>query len=430
MVGGQGLAYLFHMNTKANSPAIIQRLRHHFWSLRLAAIQLVLLVFLAPAVSLASVRDCEASLRAVQEALGDNPKTEAYDESARFRTTPSVDTIGSAPGRHGGRILTLHKTGTRWLSDHRTVGYDPQGDPRWFIEVMGYEAAEFFGFKLLSDTRVQVPDGREFNGAIREINKHLTDMHEEPIGVSFYETKSEGNTKVEHYVRQFGESGGLPMAPGGNHLIHDLSFHAGAIFLSGPLLQLGKYFARFLDGYLNYLAKKYAGDPERTSALRHIALLLRMNHTVTIDTGTGTLSPGIVAVLRKPEDLDSWMYIYAPVEMLSGAGEIASTYFAKKISALDPSGQYYGKEFAGLLSTGNEQPVQSERTSMALARLNIDQLRKDLLEFSSLKSVPGFAEWNDRNIPRDEKSIESICKGIGERRLVIRRAALKALGKN
>lgn len=398
-------------------------------SLRLVAMHLLLLLFLAGPGAFATRTECEKALLAVQAALGENPRTEVYNDESRRTSKPTVALEKLIPGMHGGQLLILTKTGTRWLSDYRTVQYDPQGDPRWFIEVMGHEAAAFFGFKILADTRVQVPDGREFEGALKKINAQLSKMGVEPIEVSFYVNQGEGNTKVADYVRAFGESGGLPMASGGNHLIHDLSFHTGAIFLPGSLVRLGKYFARYLDGFLEFITRKYADDPARAAAVKHIAFLMRMNHTITIDTATGTVSAGIVAALRRPDQKDSFVMLYTPIDLMSGQGEIARSYFSGKLRALNPSEMLYAREFGGLASESKDGTHQSARTHAALSALGIPRLLEDLWEFSALKSVKGHEKLDWEHIPRDENVWESLCKGIGQRRLVIRQAALQLLTK-
>lgn len=385
-------------------------------SLGLAYLQLILLFWLASPQAGATRADCEKALLAVQAVLGEGPKTESYSHGARGQSSPTVRIEASIQGEHGGQRLVLKRTGARWLSDYRSVNFDPQGDPRWFIETMGSEAAEFFGFKILDDDRVIVPDGIEFSGALKKINAQLLKMAKEPIEISFYVTASDTNTNVAKYVRAYGETHGLPMAPSGNHLLHDLSFHSGAIFIPGDLVRLSGYFARFLDGYLEFMQQKYQHDPEQAKAAKHIAFLMRMNHTVTIDSSTGTVNPGIVASLRKPGLKESLEILFTPTVLISGEGHNARSYFEKKIKALSATNKSHISEYHGLAPT--------ERIIEALKSLSTNQLLEDLNEFAAQKRVPGHQLYDSVYVPQTVEVLESFCKGISQRRLVIRQAAI------
>ncbi len=385
-------------------------------SLRSACLPLFVLVGLAVSQAWATRADCEKALLAVQAVLGEGPKTEIYDDESRRQHSPTIKIESVVAGEHGGQRLVLRRTAARWLSDYRSVRFDPQGDPRWFIETMGPEAAEFFGFKVMGDDRVIVPDGNEFNGAIKKINAQLVKMGKEPIEISFYITAGVDNTNVADYIRAYGNSHALPIAASGNHLMHDLSFHSGAIFFPGHLVRLSGYFSRFLDGYLQFVQRKYQTDPMKAAAIRHISFLMRMNHTVTIDTSTGTINPGIVASLRKPGEKESLEILFTPTVLISGEGNTARLYFEEKIKSLAPTEMSYVHEYAGL--------SQSNKTITALTSLNVDQLLVDLAEFVSQRNVPGQEMFENVYIPQSLEVLESLCKGIGQRRLVIRHAAL------
>ncbi len=365
--------------------------------------------------------ECEKALLAVQAILGEGPKTEMYDDEGRRQTEPTVTVIRNFKGKHGGRRLILEKVGASWLSNYATVSYDPQGDPRWFIEVMGTEAAEFFGFKILSDYTVQVPDGKEFNGALKKINRYLKSIGKEQIEIGFYVTADNENTKVGEYVRDFGFASLLPLALNGNHLIHDLSFHTGAIFLPGHLIRLASYFARFLDGYIGFLSERYADHPAKLAAVKHFAFLLRINQTVLIDTGTGTVNPGIVASLRKPGSHDALEMLFAPMALLSGSGKNARDYFEGKILALEPRALKHIAEYDGY--------SDPKRTVQAAADLSLAEMLSALDDFNKPEHMPGADTFGRTFVPPTQEVMESLCRGIQLRRLVIRDAALFLLAE-
>gem|GEM_PF-4692805 len=371
---------------------------------------------------------CELALRTVQAAVGEGPRTENYDSSVKGETDarPTVEVVQSEAGVHGGKILTLERIGARWISDYRTVQFDPQGDPRWFIEVMGPRAAEFFGFKILSDRKVRVPDGNEFNGALEKINKQLKSMGKEPIEIRFYVTPGNENTMVAEYVRDFGFRGGLPLAASGNHLLHDLSFHTGAIFIPGDLVRLSRFFARYLDLYLKFLEEKYAAEPEKSAAVKHYAFLLRMNQTISIDTATGVVNPGIVASLRKPGETDSLVMLFAPSVILSGQGKTVRQYFEDKVYSLDPAEYFYANEFGEV--DDEKLAARAAKTQNFLRHLSRRQLLADMAEFHKLKRTEGHDQFADRAVPQEESILESFCKGFSQRRLVIRQAVGALMG--
>jgi hypothetical protein len=386
--------------------------------------QLLFLAFLLAAQAWAQT-DCEKALHSIQAALGGGPTTEVYDDEARERTAaPSVTLEETFAGEHGGKRMILRKTGAHWLSNYRSVRFDPQGDPRWFIETMGAEASEFFGFKVIGDDRVMMPDGKEFTGALEKINARLKAMGEEPVEVSFYTTSGNENTKVTDYIRAFGTAGGIPIAAGGNHLIHDLSFHTGAIFLPPDVARFGKYVARFLDGYLDYLTQKYANDPAKAAAVKHFAYLLRMNHTVTIDTATAMVSPGIVASLRRPGEREAMELLFTPTGLMSAMGQTAYLYFTTKIDSLDPTDMRYLNEYSGLSSSDKPGASQSQRTAAALKNLGITELIAALREYNNGAGPAGHKSLKNATFPPTEEVHDRLCQDVGRRRLLIRDAAL------
>ncbi len=101
--------------------------------------------------------------------------------------------MSTRPGSHGGKIITLIRTGSRWLSDYRSVDFDPQ-EIRAVYRDDGTRGCGIFRIRILTDTIVEVPDGTEFTGALKNINAQLKLMGKEPIEHSFYVTESEKKT--------------------------------------------------------------------------------------------------------------------------------------------------------------------------------------------------------------------------------------------
>ena len=101
------------------------------------------LFLVTPAQSAPS--DCQVLLEQFQKVLGEIGNADTYKE-ARLQNVPTVKIISDAAGRFGGKLLTLEKIGHRWGSKVSETKFDPQGDPRWFIETLGPKGAKVFGF--------------------------------------------------------------------------------------------------------------------------------------------------------------------------------------------------------------------------------------------------------------------------------------------
>jgi len=385
----------------------------------LMVLQLLLLGLVYASPSFAHRTECEKALLALQAKLessveSDNFLSVMHEEPA----APSVEVIAHRPGEHGGRRLVLQKTGAGWASNYRSAQYDPQGDPRWFIEVIGNEAARFFGFEILNDDQITVPDGPEFTGALKKINNQLRAMGKEPIEISFYLTKPSGqSTRVSEYIERFGREAGLPLAPAGNHLVHDLSFHTGAIFFPAKLVRLKAFTSRYMQGFVEHLKAKYAMDPLRLGGVKYFAYLWRMSETVSIDTATGLVNPGIIARLRDPKDEAAMQMLFAPLVLISNDGQSPISHMVRKIKALQPSRDDYIQDYHAFADV--------EKLTNALEVLDTATLVNDLTEYNSKpEALDGYRQWSSVYIPQNEKVYESLCRGIGQRRLLIRQAAL------
>lgn len=179
-------------------------------------------------------------LRAQIGTVGAHAQLDKADEASTAKIGEPVD------GRHGGKRLTVRRTGSQWMSNYTSkFGVDPQGDPRWFIEAVGPEAARFFGFEVVDDSTILVPDAIEFNNALIKLNARLKALGQEQVAVSYYGQGPKALLSI--YLRLFGNGLGLPIAGTENHYLHDISFHTGAIFLPIQLMRYMSGRARFIE---------------------------------------------------------------------------------------------------------------------------------------------------------------------------------------
>src|SRR4051812_5519693 len=82
----------------------------------------------------------------------------------RERTSSTIKITGHRDGKHGGKIQLIERIGDTWGSFYSTKEnsyFDPQGDPRLFIDAIGEEAAAYFGYKIIDGTHIEVPDYQE-----------------------------------------------------------------------------------------------------------------------------------------------------------------------------------------------------------------------------------------------------------------------------
>jgi hypothetical protein len=335
-------------------------------------------------------------------------------------TKPTVQVEDERPGVHGGKLLFLKRVGIRWSSNVRTVQFDAQGDPRWFIETVGEKVAAFFGFRIIDNQHMTVPDFNEFSGALGKINRELIRRGEDPIAMTFYQTESNQNVSVSDYTDRFANDYGIPIAPSGNHLIHDLSFHTGAIFIPREVVKVKVAQVKYVHDFLSFLKEKYAGASEdHQRVVKLIAFVLNMQQTRDIDGGT-TLGPSILAYLRAQKDgpqklKDAQKHITSDIKDFY-PGLWTPKYLIE--STLD----YHQLEFH---LRGRWEAFQ--KASVALP---IDQLKSDFNQFSSsYKPRAGFDPDKNTvdNVEAWKEFEDHFCIEITQRRLAIIRAALSII---
>jgi hypothetical protein len=204
---------------------------------------------------------------------------------------PTIKKVGEKTGQHGGKRILVEKTGARWASNFATFNFDPQGDPRWIIEILGLDAAEFLGFEVVNDQKIYLPDYHEIQGAIAKINAELKREGKEEILLDFYLPPGSGNSSVVKYARRYVDELKIPLAPEGNHSFHDLSFHTGAIFLPKVALEFSAERMRFEMGFYDFLREKYKNDAAISRAVQEFSWSRSYRRTLDIDNGTGLINP-------------------------------------------------------------------------------------------------------------------------------------------
>lgn len=347
-----------------------------------------------------------------EQAFSDNPV------AAMLVDEPTVTIVNDLPGPHGGVVHRVQKIGPSWGSSFTTTGYDFQGDPRWFVETIGAEAAKFFGFEMISDHEMWVPNEHEFSAAIIQVNKVLDSEGVEPIHVRFYSTENSKNTSLTRYRRRFREDFALPIAPEGGHKIHDMSFHTGAIFLPLYLLQYAQQHIQYQEEFFEHLKLKYAKRSVHfQKALEYYIRAIKLYNVETIDTGTATVTSGILQYLYRASN--------------NAQEKPSSTFFHGSIVAMHGSVHHLESPLGNTFI-----PVQRALAAPRFAGITVKDLDLfsrvysqaefigDLKDFSDTyaKSSPHFDPRRAPQLGPDK--IEKICSDINRRRLLIRRVVL------
>src|SRR3989338_5178203 len=148
----------------------------------------------------------------------------------------TFDSFKRDSGLHGGELTFLRKIkGSPWESRTR-VNEDltpnsssaiAQGNPAFFVTLMGSQKARFWGFHTPSTDTVTLPNAKELQGAIDKINSKIQASNGK-IKIRFYDF--DGIVAKRDYMFRFISDGRLPIATKGVLSVHDKSVHLSHIF--------------------------------------------------------------------------------------------------------------------------------------------------------------------------------------------------------
>jgi len=396
----------------------------------LLGLKMLLLAVIAPLIifSARSWADEKPRVRCI-ELLTEVQNILNVDKKARADLKETIDGVSSLPtvkfkrertGRHGGKLLIFEKVGKLWVSDHRTVGYDPQGDPRSFITVLGERAAEFFGFKMISENLIQVPDAAEFMGAVEKINAYLKSKNIPPIALTYYSTNDNENVKVAHYIKMFMDHLGIPLAQSGNHLLHDLDFHTGGIFIPSELLELKTETNHYMEKFISFLTQKFSQDSVQAKAIRYFSYVWRMRETTNIDNATGLPTIGLLLYMHKPSYENTVLFDNI-TELLTNDGRSPKALLEKFIKDLNNFISYIQE--LGFSPLGTYGFAKLHKSEEHLKAVSIVTLLASLEEFDVANPLPAdlLAKFEAAKSPSVK---DKYCEEMTARRLIIRDAAL------
>ena len=166
-----------------------------------------------------------------------------------------VKEVYRSKGRYGGERVHLRRVGAQWLSSANSSEYAPAGDPRFFVFAFGEKTAKFFGFQIISETEMIIPNPVEFAGAVRLLNQQLKKMGKAAISFDFH--ASVGVESSEDFLNKLVRNRSLPFANNFPVLLHDASFHSGSIALPQAVADHIIERIKFHVEFVAFLRNKY-----------------------------------------------------------------------------------------------------------------------------------------------------------------------------
>jgi len=220
-----------------------------------------------------------------------------------YTKKPSVTYVDRRPGRHGGQQIRIRRITREWGSSYTLYVLAAQGDPRDFINVFGKETAAFFGFEMISDKEMWIPDASEFNGALSAVKARLVAKGLSVPPAQFYPQGEASPLWYRDYLFEFGWKDALPIGdenPGTQehllHLIHDLSFHSvGALLLDPEAIRWAADQSKVHVDFVDFLLSSYNSlPPDEKKDVTHeqlntLAKLILLEQVSWVDVGTANL---------------------------------------------------------------------------------------------------------------------------------------------
>lgn len=217
------------------------------------------------------------------------------------------------PGPYGGELYLVKKLipSLHWTSPHKEHQAAPQGSVEWMGEVFGQDLAAILGYIQISDTEYRIPNAAAINAGIRRLNEVLLAQGHETIRLSYFSSPHD-RERAEKYLENF-ESARLPIAEGSPSMVHDVSYHIGAIALPERLMAHAIRHTKFLRQFVNqnraYIRQKDA----------HTMAMIRL---AEVDAGTANSFYSIVGWM----DADQ---LHASLGELTHKGNSSKKYLEK-----------------------------------------------------------------------------------------------------
>lgn len=189
------------------------------------------------------------------------------DDFSKFESS-SFNVVKEAAGKFGGK---------RYLIERKTSWFDL----RFYPTTLGVEGAKLFGFEVVDDRHMWVPDAVEIAGGIDRFNADLPADDSRRISISVYPI-GETILSRETYIEAFVQRRAIPISGRGETYFHDLGSHAlQGFFIPNELVEVLRTRIQFVHELSKDLKKKFRNTSIEASVSR-LALQMEENLAATI----------------------------------------------------------------------------------------------------------------------------------------------------
>ncbi len=190
-------------------------------------------------------------------------------EESDTLTYEAFEVVGRNPGIHGGQRTVVRRTGS-WFDFEKELKKkgDLVIDLRFFPHVLGEREAHFFGFEVLDDHHISLPNVEEINGAIEKYNSLLPEDDPRRILLRYYSIPEVHNT-VHEYVTMFRDNLAIPISSNRKSYFHDVSAHSmQGLFVDNLVIQAIQQRVELAFAAVEHVKAKFRGTAEEPRAKR------------------------------------------------------------------------------------------------------------------------------------------------------------------
>ncbi len=192
-----------------------------------------------------------------------------HSENSDTLTYEAFEVVGRNPGIHGGQRTIVRRTGS-WFDFEKELKKkgDLVIDLRFFPHVLGEKEAQFFGFELLDDHHISLPDVEEINGAIEKYNSLLPENDPRRILLRYYSIPEVHNT-VHEYVTMFRDNLAIPISSNGKSYFHDVSAHSmQGFFVDNLVIHIIQQRVELAFAAVEHIKSRFRGTPDEPRAIK------------------------------------------------------------------------------------------------------------------------------------------------------------------
>lgn len=172
-----------------------------------------------------------------------------------------------------------------WASNFGRNDRNPHFDARNFISGTSVDTARFFGFELVSDSRIVLPSPERLNWALDRISA-ATRPERRHLDALIRFSASDAKQGLEEYLRGFAREAKLPVAAEWDLMVHDLNTHTLAVLLPNDYVRLAQRQTEAVVEWVEYVRK----SDLPSSAKSQLEEFFFDQQVSALDSGTGNFT--------------------------------------------------------------------------------------------------------------------------------------------